>query len=178
MLSERFASHLVLAKRHPVSEDPSLQAWGYVTSQWLAVPRHLYSLMPQGQGQKPGRSLAEVKNAVTLTTATREASGTLPACPARPRCRKWASTSVRHPCRFWLLSACVVPSSLQSWRMCRPSYSRVRAPGRARLPFGTVWKSCTRRSELRGWGGRERTVGGPGALISPEGQGCGGKGSR
>lgn len=48
-----------------------------------AVPRHLYSLTPQGQGQKPGRSLAEAKSAVTLTTTTREASGTLPVCLAR-----------------------------------------------------------------------------------------------
>lgn len=54
-----------------------------MTSRWLAVPRQLYSLTPQEQGQNPGRSLAEAKNAVTWTTATGGACGTLPACTAR-----------------------------------------------------------------------------------------------
>ncbi|MEJ1287611.1 hypothetical protein NN561_018632 [Cricetulus griseus] len=55
--------------------------------------------------------------------------------------------------------------------MCRPSYSRARTPGRARPPFGTVWRSCTRRSELCGVGGRERALGAAGGSEQPRGSG-------
>lgn len=123
-----------------------------MTTRWPAVPRQLYSLTPQGQGLLRGRSLAEAENAVTLTTAT----GTLPACPARRGAgsERALPSAIPAGSDYLVFS---VPSSLQSWRMCRLSYSRARAPGRARPPFGTVWRSCTRRSELWGWtGGRGR----------------------
>lgn len=182
MLSERWprsgiSSHLVLATLHPCLRGP--------TSEGLRPRDHSVTSCPQA---------ALLFNASRAGTNTREKFGRsrergylddrdqpgywdAPGMPRAARCRKWASTSVRHPCRFRLFGVfCSQFSAIMKDVPAFLQQSQSSGPGQAAI-WHRLEELYTKKWALR-VDGRERALGAPERSDSQRNICCQGSESR